>query len=110
MCGTTRQLGSLHEGVVGAQGLGVGDVEAGPEEVARAQRVREGLLVDDRSPARVDEDGPALHARQRGGVDEVPRLGREDGVQAHEVGLREDHLEWSIGGAELLLHVPARRA
>ena len=58
---------------------------AAPAIDAVAQRGRERRLVDDRPARGVDEVGVVAHARERVGVDQVARLGRERAVQRDDV-------------------------
>ena len=68
-------------------GSGSGSVTSRPAPARRPSRsaVGERVLVDDRAARGVDEDRRGLHARQRVGVDEVARLGRQRGVDRDEV-------------------------
>ena len=50
-------------------------------------------LVDDGSPAGIDQDGVVLHQREPFGIDEVSRGLVEHGVEADDVGLAQHVLD-----------------
>ena len=89
MCGTTSRFGASSSGSSGGSGSGSVTSSAAPAELPVVQRVGERGLVDDRAARRVDEDRRRLHARERGGVDQVARGGGERHVERDDVGAVE---------------------
>ena len=69
------------------------------------ERPDERRLVHDGTAGGVDSDGRLLHAAQRALVDQVTRLGREQRVQAHEVGLAQQRVR--VGGRRVQLALDA---
>ena len=83
-CGVTTTPGSPKSGLCGDRLLGE-DVDARARQLAAAEGLQEGLLVDHVAARGVDEAGPGLHGRERLASHEAARLvgGRE--VQGDEV-------------------------
>src|SRR5439155_21399862 len=69
------------------------NVECGTAEVAALERVAEGVLIDDRTACRVDQEGAGLHLGQRFGIDQMTGLGVEGGVNRYDIALRQDFIE-----------------
>lgn len=79
----------LQERAIGRR-FALEDVQSGPGDLPRAQRVQERGLVHERSPGDVDEVDPGLHGRERLGVQKVVVLPRLGGVQADHVRVLEE--------------------
>ena len=69
------------------------DIDPGAQQVARVERLDQGVLVDDRPPGRVDQDRPATHPGQRLGVDHVVGRRVQVAMEADEMALLEQLLE-----------------
>jgi hypothetical protein len=78
-----------------------GHVEDRGAELAGLQRLDEGFLVDERTAADVAEDGPGLHGRERGRVEEVLGVGGGRNTRHHRVAPPEHRVE--VGGAGQLV-------
>ena len=65
--------------------LGGEHVQSRACELAGLERLRERLLVDERTPGGVDESGAVLHLRDRLAVDHPARLVGQRGMQREEV-------------------------
>ena len=73
------------EGVVRGKRLAVENVEAGAGELARAESLYEGFLLDDRTAGDVYQDGARLHLRHVVGAQCVARALREDEEDPEDV-------------------------
>ena len=62
-------IGPVQQRVVWGEGLRIGDVEPGAEQVASVQRLEQGLLVHQPSPGGIDEHRAGLHSRKGFGVE-----------------------------------------
>jgi hypothetical protein len=68
-------------------------IESGTGDLAPPQRLGESRLVDDRPPARVDEDRRRLHGRQPLGIDDVSCPGGQRRVTGDDVRCAEQLLQ-----------------
>uniref|UniRef100_A0A6G5AGU3 Uncharacterized protein n=1 Tax=Rhipicephalus microplus TaxID=6941 RepID=A0A6G5AGU3_RHIMP len=84
------------------QWLGNGDVDCGGPDDSILQGVVEVILVDDTTPAGVDEDGSFLHLGKEALVEHAPSLVGQVGQGDEEVRLGCDFVNAAVGGAELL--------
>src|SRR5690606_8109766 len=72
------------------EGLAIEDVERRPGDPARAERLDEGGLVDDRTPRSIDEERRRLHARELARADVADRARRELELDRDDVALVEE--------------------
>ena len=68
-------------------------VQGGPRELPRADRLDQGVLVDERPARRVDEPRAVAHQRDRVAVDQAAGLVRQRRVERDDVGGAEQLLE-----------------
>src|SRR5271170_1514682 len=68
-------------------------VQPGAGDAAFLQRLRERLLIDDRTARRIDEIGGRLHQREALGVDQVAGLFRQRTIDGDNVAPPEHVLE-----------------
>ena len=90
-CGVTTTWSSSSSGP--EYGSAGEDVERRAGELARADRLGQRVLVDERAARGVDEPRAVPHQRDRVAVDQAARLVGERRVQRHEVGRGEQLLE-----------------
>ena len=97
-----QEVGRVAQRRVGRQRLLCEDVERGARQVARAQRLDERGLVDERAARGVDEQRTGTQQRQALAVDQAARRGRDRQVQADDVGHGERGLDrLGLLGAQL---------
>lgn len=90
-------------GAISGQGLRLEDIEADSTQAALLQRGKQILLVDQRSPRGIHQDGAGLHLLEFLARHDTARAGREHVVHAQHVGgaeqllLRRRDLEASLG-------------
>ena len=82
-------------------GLPLEDVEGGGREVTALEGAGESGFVDHGAASGVHQDRARLHAREGGGVDEMPRGAGERNVERDEVAFREQLGERNVTRAEL---------
>ena len=85
------------------------DVQPGAGDAALPQGLHQGPLVHHRSPGGVDEKGRGLHAPQLTGADEVAGVRGQRHVQRNEVRRRQQFVESGGGGAQPRF-LPGRQA
>ena len=83
--------------------LYLGDIDRGARDLAGFEGVVECCFVDHGAARGVDEDRCRLHARECGGIEEVARFGRQGDVDADEVRLIKQLVEFGVGDPELRL-------
>ena len=83
-------------------GSSLEDVEPRAGDGRRSAKCGERRLVDDRASRRIDEKRRRLHPPERGGVDQVARLGAERAVERHDVGSRQQLVERKEARRELV--------
>jgi hypothetical protein len=86
-----QQIGAPPQGVVRRERLRVGDVERRPH-TARVEQVDQGVIVDERAAAHIDQQRAAFHGRQAPGVHDRTRWIRRD-RQDHDVESGEHRVE-----------------
>ena len=77
----------------GVQGFAVPDVDAGPGDLPRPQRVGERCFIDDASARGQHDVGVRLHERKLASIDQVPCLGDERCLDRQVVSLSERVVE-----------------
>ena len=86
-------VGSVQQRVGGVERLGIGHVEACPEEVAAVQCLHEGIVVDETAARRVDEHRARLHRGERLGVEHPRIVGVHGHVDRHHVAGDQQFLQ-----------------
>ena len=80
------------EGMVGLDGLGLEDVDAGAPQASLFQRLGQRPRVDDRAARGVHHHGGGLHECDALLVEHVAGLGRQRAVEAHHVAYTQKFL------------------
>ena len=106
MWGTIRQFVSDSRGVVHRDRLRVGHVERGPGNLAVAQRLIQGALIDQPAPRHVDQKRGLLHQPKLRARQQVVGVRAERGVDAHKVGLPQQARQLDPHAAEALFGLP----
>ncbi len=73
------------------------NIERGPAEPARAQSLGDGRFVDHAAARRVDQDGAALHVRERDTIEQVAGFPAERHMQRHNVARLQQTIEIERG-------------
>ena len=95
--GREHRVGRMHDGRIGAHGLGLEHVDAGAPELACAKGGSHGVVVDDRATRGVHHDGVVFHELDVVGVQQMMGCRHERRVEADHVGGLQQLLEGRVG-------------
>ena len=97
MWGVSVTLGKLQQGPVRRRGLNREGLQHGAAQMIAFQRVIKRIIVEQRSPRRVDDVSSLLHLGERIPVDHFRRLRRHTGMQRHDIGFSKQLRQAKFG-------------